>query len=273
MSQQTQQEAIARKRVVYTMPGVEAVTVRRDETYRVTDAGALTMDVYYPPGSTSGARLPAVVFVLGYNDAGAQRMLGCRFKEMGSFVSWAHLAAASGIVAITYTNREPLDDVNALLDHVRQNAASLGIDETRIGVWACSGHVPLTLSLLMQPGVGHHLKCAVLCYGYMLDVDGFTGVAQAARQFGFVTPPEGTSVDDLSRDVPLFVARAGQDQLPHLKEAMDRFVVKALGANLPLTFVNHADAPHAFDVFHDSDASREIIRQMLTFMRFHLGAS
>jgi len=32
----------------------------------------------------------------------------------------------------------------------------------------------------------------------------------------------------------------------------------------------HAEAPHAFDVFHDSDASREIIRQWLAFLRFHL---
>jgi hypothetical protein len=39
---------------------------------------------------------------------------------------------------------------------------------------------------------------------------------------------------------------------------------------MPLTFDNHSGGPHAFDLFDDSSASREIIRQMLAFMRFHL---
>jgi hypothetical protein len=272
MSQDTQQDHISKKRVVYTMPGVEAVTVRRDEEYRVTDAGALTMDLYYPPDSKSGARTPAVIFVTGFSDVGAQRMLGCKLKEMGSYISWGQLAAASGLVAITYTNREPATDVHAVLQHVRQNAAHLGIDENSIGVWACSGNVPNALSVLRQDAQ-EYLKCAVLCYGYTLDSDGSTGVADAARQWGFVNPCAGTSVDDLPRDIPVFVARAGQDQMPGLNETLDRFLVKALACNLPITFVNHPMAPHAFDLFHDSETSREIIRRILAFLRFHLLAS
>src|SRR5438046_1268805 len=97
MSQDTQRDQMSKKRVVYTMPGMEAVAVRRDEQYRVTDVGALTMDVYYPPNSKAGVRTPAVLFVTGFSDLGAEKMLGSRFKEMGSFVSWAQLAAASGL--------------------------------------------------------------------------------------------------------------------------------------------------------------------------------
>jgi hypothetical protein len=51
---------------------------------------------------------------------------------------------------------------------------------------------------------------------------------------------------------------------------MDRFLAKALSLNLPVTFVNHAEAPHAFDLMHDSETSREIIRRILEFLRFHL---
>jgi hypothetical protein len=29
-------------------------------------------------------------------------------------------------------------------------------------------------------------------------------------------------------------------------------------------------APHAFDLFHDSEVSREIIRRILAFLQFHL---
>jgi hypothetical protein len=34
--------------------------------------------------------------------------------------------------------------------------------------------------------------------------------------------------------------------------------------------VNHADAPHGFDISYDSETSRQIIGQILAFLRFHL---
>ena len=67
--------------------------------------------------------------------------------------------------------------------------------------------------------------------------------------------------------------RAGRDEFPHLNETIDRFVIKALARNLPVTLVNHAEAPHAFDLLQDSETSREVIRQILAFLRFHLGVS
>ena len=269
MSQDTPQEHISKMRVVYTLPGLDAVTVRRDEPYLAADTGALTMDLYYPPDSQRAGRTPAVIFVTGYNDAGAQRMLGCRMKEMGAYISWGQLAAASGLVGITYTNSDPAADVHAVVRHVREHAASLGIDETRIGVWACSGNVPNALAVLMRGGQDY-LKCAVLCYGCMLDLDGSSRIADASRQFGFVNPPAGKSVEDLPPDLPLFIARAGRDQMPGLNDALDRFLAGALACNLPLTFVNHASGPHAFDLVDDSDTSREIVRRILAFLQFHL---
>src|ERR1051326_8641439 len=118
MSQETQLDEIKKKRVVYQIPGMEAVAIRRDVEYRGTDAGALTMDIYYPPNAQSGARIPAVIFVLGYSDLGAQRIFGCKLKDMGSYVSWAQLTAASGVLAITYTTHEPAADIQVLLQYV-----------------------------------------------------------------------------------------------------------------------------------------------------------
>jgi hypothetical protein len=63
MSQSIPQNDITRKRVVYQIPGMDAVTIRRDVEYQATDAGGLTMDIYYPPDWKSGTRIPAVVFV------------------------------------------------------------------------------------------------------------------------------------------------------------------------------------------------------------------
>jgi hypothetical protein len=102
-----QQDHISKRRVVYSVAGAGAATVRRDHEYRVVDGRSLTMDVYYPPDSTSGTPRPAVLFVTGFPDSGAERMMGCRLKEMGSYISWAELTTTSGLVAITYTNAEP----------------------------------------------------------------------------------------------------------------------------------------------------------------------
>ena len=257
----------AMRGVVYQMPGVDDVEVRRDEVYRQDAGGPLTMDVYYPPASKRGARSPVVVVVLGYSDVGLQTVMGCPFKEMVWSIEWARMLAASGTVAILYTNREPAADVHALLDYLRQHAAALGIDEDRIAVWAASGHVPLALSIAMEHR--EHLKAAVFCYGYMLDLDGATSVAQYQAVWQFAAPAAGRSVADMPATLPLFVARCGKDQFG-VNDSLDAFVLGAVRANLPMTFVNHAEAPHAFDIFHDSETSREIIRQILGFLRCHL---
>jgi hypothetical protein len=270
MNQDPTPQDISKIRVVYAMPTFDAVRIRRDQEYRVTDAGALAMDIYYPPDASSGSRTPAVMFVTGFSDVGARRMFGCAMKDMASYVSWAQLAAASGLVAITYTNQDPATDVHAVLQYVRHHAASLDIDENRIGLWSCSGNVPAALSVLMRENASACVRCAVLCYGYLLDADGATGVADAAGQFGFVNPCAGRSVEDLPRDIPLFLARAGHDQMPRRNETLDRFVAKGLACNLPFTLVNHANGRHAFDLFHDSETSREVVRRILAFLRFNL---
>jgi hypothetical protein len=261
---------LAKLTVLYTIPGVEEVTIRRDETYRTTESGPLTMDVYYPHGVPAGSLLPAVIVVYGYSDAGFPNVFGRTFKEMGATVSWARLIAASGMIAILYSNREPAEDAAAVLRYVREHASSLGIDGTRIGLWSGSANVPVALWLLMQQEMP--VTCAALCYGYMLDVDGATGVADIQKTYRFANAAAGKSVDDVRKDVSLLIARSGKDQFPGLNESLDNFVRGALRCNLPLTLINHADAPHGFDLFHDSETTREIIRQILSFLRFHLSA-
>lgn len=267
---------LAKMMVVYSMPGMDEVTVRRDVTYRTTESGSLSLDLYYPPGAAaSGAlerRHPAVLIVYGYSDAGARNVFGRSFKEMGSTVSWAELIAASGMVAIAYSNREPVEDVGLVLEHVRDNASTLGIDETHLGLWAASGNVPLALWLLMQKNWSA-LKCAALCSGFMLDLRGATAVADMQKTFRFANPCAGKSVDDVRDDVPLLIVRAGRDQFAGINESIDSFVRDAVRRDLPVTMINHAGAPHAFDLFDDSEASREIIRQILRFMQFHLSGS
>ncbi len=270
------QEHISRRRAVCTIAGMERAAVRKDVVYRTTDDGPLTMDLYVPADAPRGTRLPTVVLVTGYNDVGYEKMIGVKFKEMALAVSWGQLIAASGMTAIAYTNREPAADLAALLRHLRQQAAPLGIDADRVGLWACSGSVPLALAALMADSTtvtsqkGPGLRCAALLYGYMLDLDGATGVAEAADLFRFTNPNAGKTMDDLPETLPLFIVRAGQEQLPHLNESIDRCFAKALTLNRPVTLVNHATGPHSFDLLDDSETSRLIIRQVLDFLTSEL---
>ena len=248
------------RRVHYDLPGMDAVRVRRDVPYTMPADAELTMDVYSPPGDTAADGSPAVVLVPGFPGA---------VKRIGSFVSWAELMAASGLVAITCATKEPVTDMEAVLGHVREHAASLGVDGDRMGLWACSGHVPNALSMLAGPERGY-LQCAALCFGYMLDLDDSTAVADAARQYGFSNPCTSGTFEDLPRDTALFVARAGRDESPGLNTALDTFLLEAVRDNRPVTFVNHATGPHAFDVMDDSAATRRVIGQILAFMKSHL---
>ena len=209
--------------------------IRRDVAF----GDGLSMDVYDPESDC------AVVIVAGY--AGD-------FREMASAISKARLIAGSGLTAITYANRDPVADLRTLLQR---------LSAKKVGLWAGSGNVPVALSAVMDQRV----QCAALCYGYTFDA------AEAAKKFGFVDACTGKSVDDLPDDVPLFIARAGRDEMPGLNAALDRFVAHALARNLPITMVNHANGPHAFDLFDDSDTSHEILRQILAFLRFHLTPS
>ena len=256
------------RRVCLRLDGMEDVSVRRDVAYAPADH-RLGMDVYYPPDEPRDACYPAVVIVAGYPGAMEPRRTPLSYKQIGWTVSMCQLIARSGMVAIAYDNREPVTDLHALFERLHEQGRSFKIDPGRIGVLAVSGNVPTALATIMHDAKRAPI-CAVFGYGCLLDLDGATDVADAARQFGFVNPGTGRTIADLRQDVPLLITRAGRDQFPAMNASIDSFIGHALRANLPVTLANHAGGPHAFDLFDDSRASRDILRQTLRFLRQHL---
>lgn len=255
-------QAIVCRRVVYELAGD---VVRDERTYRASDGSLQAMTVYRP--AHSSRPLPAVVIVTGYPDAGVKRIFGRHAQDFGSNIAWAELLARSGLIAVTYVNVKPDADAAAVIDGVKDGAGELAIDGDRLGVWACSGNVPNALGVLMGRRTG--VRCAALLYGYMLDVDGITAVADNSR-FGYVVPPAGRSVQDLPPDLPMFVVRAGRDEMPNINLTIDAFVAHALAANLPVTFANHHAGVHAFDTVDHSAASKAVIEQVLRFFQRQL---
>jgi hypothetical protein len=195
----------------------------------------------------------ACIIVAGYPDAGFERIVGCKYKDFPPIVSWARRIAASGVTAITYSNREPIQDLREVIDHVR----TLGFDD--IALLASSGNAPLAFSCLMRDS-GVRISRAALLYPYTL------AVPADAKKFGFVTPADERTPADLDPDIPLFIARAGRDEMPRLNETLDGFIGGALAANLPLTLMNHPTAAHAFDVNDNGPLTRAIIDHCLSFL-------
>ncbi|MDX1561903.1 MAG: alpha/beta hydrolase [Gammaproteobacteria bacterium] len=250
-------------RVVLEIPGMDRVRVRKNVNYKTHESVALGLDVYSPPNADGP--LPAVLFVIGYSDSAAAALSDSKLKEWGAYVSWGQLVAASGFVGVTYSTSEPIEDAKAALEFVREHAAELNVDPARIGIWAISGNGPAALSLLASNAA--KLKFAVLLNTYMLDLDGDSTVAGMAKNFGFSIPTAAVTVDDLDSGTPMLVVRSGLDEVPGLNTALDRFVARAIEANCAITVINLPDAPHGFDTLHDTDESRNVIRQVLAFMK------
>ena len=250
--------------VVLRLPGADAVDVARDRPW---DGAGRLFDLYRPPDVADP--LPVVVLVTGFADPGFRTVAGCAFKDTAPFSSWARLLAASGLAAATYSNREPAADAPAFLAYLRDHAAGLGIDGGRLGLWACSGHAPNALAVLGRT-TSPAVRCAALCCGYMVDVEGSTEVADHGRRFGFAVPD--VSADEVPPDVPLLIARAGADATPGVNASIDRFMRHAESRALDVEIVEQPTGPHAFDVLEDSDTSRAVIRRVVEFLRDRLSA-
>jgi len=265
---------IASMPVVYRVPGMEAVAVKSNLKY--TDAGAahLLMDVYAPPRLRKGARLPAVLFIHGSVPPGS------RAKDMAVFRSWGRLAAASGMVGVTFTHRlgypkprlqDAAADVAAALAYVRANADSLGVDGDRVCLVAYSGGGPmLSAATRDRP---EYVRCLVAFYAFLdigqSEMHGAHETPEALKTFSPLAHLEGGA----AKLAPMFIARAGLDRIPGLNDSVDRFVAEAVSRNAAVTLYNHPRGVHAFDILTDDERSREIIRAALDFMKLHLGVA
>ncbi|MGH7599603.1 MAG: hypothetical protein ACREOI_24875 [bacterium] len=230
---------VIQRPVVYRLPAMETVIVKKDVVYKTVDGVSLKMDVYYPPQLGKTDKLPLVIFT---NGVGALEIPQWRVYQ-----DWARLAAASGLIAVNYQSRPnaAFKDSEDLLEYLRKNADTLQIDENRIGLWTCSGNVNVGLPLVMQAN-RPYIRCAVIYYGM-------------------------ANVQTFRQKLPLLLVRAGQDSYS-LNKAIDEFVKNALARELNLEFINYLEGQHAFDILDDNDRSRKIIKQTLDFLITHLTA-
>jgi acetyl esterase/lipase len=276
-AQQQDQERLRRmaelvnRPVVYSVSGMDKVQVRKDLVYKKTDDPNMRMDVYLPAGLAAGEKRPAVIFLHG----GAPTQY--KPKDWGIYGSWGRLVAASGMVAVTFTYRlgfpktiilDGASDVADALSYVHAHAGELGIDDQRLCLAAYSAGGPMLSPYLH--GAPESIRCVVGFYPFMdirqSEAHRNSETAETLQKFSPIVQISTGS----GRPTPVFLAQGGKDEIPTLRDSVDRFVAEALVHGVPITFMSHPDAPHGFDNQTDDDRTREIVRNALDFLKWHL---
>jgi acetyl esterase/lipase len=258
------------RRIVYSVPGMDRAQVLRDRVYARPGGQELKLDAYVPTGLAADARRPAVVFIHGGPSPPGADPAMPKPKDWGVFRSYGELAAASGMVGVTFNHRlyslqaydDSAADVQAVIEHMRAHAAELHVDPDRIAVWAYSGGGPL-LGFAYRDAPPW-LKAVVSDYA-ILDL-----------------PPEGTAPGASERLSPLrllksserpvpptFIARAGKDS-PVINASVEAFVAVALAKNVTLELFTLPEGLHGFDLMNDDARSREAIARTVEFLRARL---
>jgi acetyl esterase/lipase len=257
--------------VVYRLPGMESVAVRTNLKYSDVDNPYLQMDVYTPPNLSKDERRPIVVCIHG--GAGPHY----RPKDWGVFQSWGRLLAAAGFVGVTFTHRlsypkpfllDAAADLNRAIDYVRAKADSWNADRDRICLVAWSGGGPLLATALREKPA--FVRCLVAFYAFLDCRQSPSHIEhespESLNAFSPITCIDG----DASSTIPMFVVRAGQDEIPTMNDSINRFIAASLAANAPITFMNHPFGEHGFDNQNDDERSRESVRSAIAFMHTHL---
>ncbi len=205
-------------------------------------------DLYLP--DADGPR-PAVVFVHG-GPLSPDTPLP---REWPVFQGYGNLAASAGLVGVTadlrlYGPPQLPDAAQDLVDAVDVARADPRVDADRIALWFFSGGGLLLADWLRQPAPW--LRCIAATYP-MLDVPAEYGVDPRFLPIGAVGGASG---------LPFVLTRVGRER-PALAEAVERFVVAAQDAKLRLEIVDVPHGQHAFDMFDQTDESREAVRRAM----------
>ena len=236
-------------------------TSSRRIVYKTVDGSPLLFDLYVPAAAARDAS-PAVILIHG----GPVPALGARRWEL--YVSYGRLLAATGMIGIAFDHRfldpdrlrDAAADVADLVRHVRDAASTLGIDASRLALWAFSGGGPLLAAPLRERP--SWLKLVVGYYAAMEPLGGsydesFSPIAALSR--------------DASNAPPIVLARAGRDRFPEINSSIDRFVAAANSAGATVDLLTHPLGRHSFDILDPGDRSSQIIARTLQALRESLG--
>jgi acetyl esterase/lipase len=263
--------------IVYQVPGMPDVSVRRDVAYKTVEGIDLTLDLYLAPDAAADVRLPVVVFVHGASwEMGTLDPQRMQMKSWGQYTSYGRLIAASGMAAVTFNHRSMgrftdtgsvIEDVEDLLAYARDHATDLNIDSDRVCVWSISLGVPFGVTVASQHS--DFVRCMVAYYGPM-------DLRPLATQFSEAPADalaECSPAAQLDADSPpLLIARAEHDRVMGtlINDSIDAFAREARARGMKVELLNHEEGQHGFDVAQPDERTREIVERTIEFVKEHV---
>lgn len=252
--------------VVLDDPRMNSVTIRTEGTGNSgTGNSGPVLHVFSDPAAVRPQA--AVVFVLGYPD---DALSVGPLNETEHYRSWARLVATRGMAGVLYSTSRPVEDIATVMSVLTTRGHELGIDGSRLALWVASGNGPVAIHYLRSRG-RVDLQAMVSLYGVLPPGDGFMAAelsTMSSRQ-GY-SLPVSTPSDTLPTDVPILLVRPGNDH-PLLLRVMDRFVAWGRSQGAQIEVHRYPAGGHAFDAREDTDASRDVIEAVLSFLATALG--
>ena len=206
--------------VAFELPGMNDVIVKKDIPYLNISDSALKMDIYYPPNFDFKSKIPAIIFVFGYTDIAAKKLIGRQFRNYSWYISWCKIIAASGMAAIVYETVDPVNDLVSLAKYIQSNQDKLMIDKDNIGTYSCSANTPIAIANILNSS-NNFFKCTVIYYGFFLtdDFEYLPQIDTLSKKMGFKTP-RLTDPINWRKDVPILIVRAGLDKVPFINQTL-----------------------------------------------------
>ncbi len=226
--QNTQTKQREQGTVVYDLPRMDDVIIKKDIAYKEIATIILKMDIYYPPDFDFQRKIPVIIFISGAPDSSMVKLVGNPFRKFGQYTSWCKLVAASGMAAIVYETIDPKNDLISLTEYINSERVNLSIDKNKLGAFVCSGHTPTAAYNILS--ASSIFRCGVLYYGFFLPQDflNISAIESMFKQRGFQKPSALPDPAVWKKDVPLLIVRAGMDEIPYINQSMQSFVNHAI---------------------------------------------
>src|SRR2546426_1830376 len=256
------------QRPVVLQPDTAQVEIIQNIDYKGRPDLHVGMDVYRP----KAARLaPAVLLVHG----GPTGSIPAEPRTAGQSTSLGRVLASRGLVAITFSHRlstaNAIDtsagDIRDATAYVISHAQTLGVDASRLCVWAISAAGALIAPTMRE--FHDRVRCLVSYYN-VLSPSLLQDLVGAGERIPQTTPSLSDLMSRDSLQLPAtFVMRAGKDDA-RLNAGIDAFVALAVQRGVELEFHTYPEGHHAFDILDDTETSRRLLLQTVEFLRAHL---
>jgi hypothetical protein len=137
-------------------PGAREIEIRR---YRYDEDAGQLLDLYLPPGE---ALSPVLIVATVFSSSNLRAWFGRTLLDTLLYVGLGSALVAHGVATVVYEAEDPTVAFRRVMRYLDRHGRSLGLDTTRLGVYATSGNGEFATRLLAHPDYGPRIRVGVL---------------------------------------------------------------------------------------------------------------